>query len=281
MAINANAPLSDAAVTCPEVLAATRSLGSRPGSYRIPSEAERQLARAAFEALLRGRSADVGAFGFETVPIAEWPGVVLLREQLRDRRGAGAYVVRTGSTSTLVVQAPHTFYDEGTFPLACDMFQRTQARALFINTTHRYKSAADDRNGEHPADVAHAPDSIFLAMTEGLVTAIPTVDVIQLHGFQNRETSARAVVSAGERRPGSALVARARTNLEAVVGPRVLAYPEDTNELGATTNVEGMTVRRSGGRFLHVEMDGELRRALVADISLRARALDALSLSFR
>jgi hypothetical protein len=186
-----------------------------------------------------------------------------------------------GSSSSFVVQAPHTFYDEGTLPLACELFQRAEARALFINTTHRYKSAPEGAGHDHPADVAHAPDSLFLAMTEGLVAAIPKVDVIQVHGFQDRETSARAVVSAGERRHGSALVAKAREALEAVVGPRVLAFPEDSTELGATTNVEGMVVRRAGGRFLHVEMDAALRRSLLADDSLRARALDALMRSFR
>ncbi len=277
---DANTELADS-LACPPAVEATRTGGARPGSYRAPGEADRKAARAALQALLGGGSPAVQAFGFEVVQVAEWPGVLLLRERADSRRGGGAYVVRTGSTSNLVVQAPHTFYDEGTLPLACDMFQRAQARALFINTTHRYKSAPETRGGEHPADVAHAEDSMFLAMTEGLLAAIPTVDVIQLHGFQNREAAARAVVSAGERRPGSPLVTRARASFEEVVGPRVMAYPEDTNELGATTNVEGMAVRRSGGRFLHVEMDGDLRRSLRADAALRARALDALAASFR
>jgi hypothetical protein len=76
-------------------------------------------------------------------------------------------------------------------------------------------------------------------------------------------------------------VQKARAALEAVVGPRVMVYPDDTNELGATTNVEGMAVRRAGGRFLHVEMDGELRRSLRTNGGLRRRALDALAASFR
>ena len=265
---------------CPKLLASTRNGGMQAGAYQVPPVNDRSAARAAFHSLLNGSTPDVRSFGFEIVPIPEWPGTVLVRERPDHTRGGGAYVVRTGSTSTFVVQAPHTFFDEGTLPLACDMFQRTEARALFINTTHRYKSAPEPRADEHPADVAHAPDSLFLAMTEGLVEAIPKVDVIQLHGFQNRETTARAVLSSGERRPGVPIVLRARAAFEAVVGPRVIVYPEDTSELGATTNVEGMAVRHSGGRFLHVEMDGDLRRALGADALLRGRALDALAAAF-
>lgn len=280
MTTDSAADASDADA-CPAILAATRAGGTRPGSYRPPTEEERKTARAAFASLVRGGTPDVAAIGFELVPVPQWPGVVLLRELPDRKRGGGAYVLRVGSPSTFVVQAPHTFFDEGTLPLACNLFQRSRARALFINTTHRYKSAAESRGGEHPADVAHAGDTLFLAMTEGLLEAMPAVDVIQLHGFQNREASARAVVSSGERRPGSPLVARARESFEAVVGPRIMAYPEDTAELGATTNVEGLATRRSGGRFLHIEMDGELRRSLNADATLRGRALDALAASFR
>jgi len=62
-----------------------------------------------------------------------------------------------------------------------------------------------------------------------------------------------------------------------VVGEGVLRFPDDTLELGATTNVQGAAVRRSGGRFLHIEMDETLRRDLNSDASLRDRALDAIA----
>jgi len=68
-------------------------------------------------------------------------------------------------------------------------------------------------------------------------------------------------------------VARA---IEEIVGPRVLKYPEDTSELGATTNVQGAIVRRAGGQFLHIEMADGLRRDLLRDAALRAKVLDAL-----
>jgi hypothetical protein len=59
----------------------------------------------------------------------------------------------------------------------------------------------------------------------------------------------------------------------------VLRYPEDTKELGATTNVQGAAVRRAGGRFLHVELNEETRRILLADAPLRGRALAAIAAS--
>jgi len=118
---------------------------------------------------------------------------------------------------------------------------------------------------------------MFQAATEGAVDAIPRTSVVQLHGFAERGVGGRAVVSTGEKRAGSPLVARSSRALEAVVGPRILKYPEDTNELGATTNVQGVVVRRAaGGQFLHVEMEEGLRRDLLRDAALRGRALDAI-----
>ena len=263
---------------CPTALADTRRGGTRPNSFSAPTDAEMAKARAALAKLIKGGdiAADAKDFGFEVVPLDTWPDAVLVREIDGRHRGGGAYVVRKNSTSSLIVQAPHTFYDEGTFPLACEFFQRTKARALYINTTHRYKSAPES-SGKFPADVAHAPVTIFQSATEGAVDAIPKLSIVQLHGFADRKLGGRAVVSTGEKKQGGPYVAKVASALEAVVGPKILKYPDDTNELGATTNVQGSIVRRAGGSFLHVEMADNLRRDLVGDATLRQKALDALA----
>jgi hypothetical protein len=265
---------------CPAALASARRDGSRPNVYVAPSPDELRAARTALTRLLRGDAVEnAAAFGFEVVPIEGWPDAVLLREAGDRRRGGGAYVVRKASKSKLVVQAPHTFHDEGTLPLACELFQRTGARALFINTVHRYKGAPAGSDGSHPSDVAHSPASLFQAATEGAVEAIPGIHVVQMHGFAERQPAARAVFSSGEKRAASPVVARVARALEGAVGPRVLRYPDDTNELGATKNVQGVVVRRAAGVFVHIEMDDGLRRELLRDASLRVKALDALGAS--
>jgi hypothetical protein len=71
-------------------------------------------------------------------------------------------------------------------------------------------------------------------------------------------------------------VSRVTAALGAVV-PGVKAYPADSGELGATTNVQGQFVRRAGGRFLHVELEATLRTRLLADSRLRASAFSALA----
>ena len=264
---------------CPAELADARRDGTKAHLYVEPTDHERKVLGEAIAKLAQNEPAPaLEAIGFETVRPASWPDVVLVREKGR-RRGGGAYVVRVGSKSTLLVEAPHTFFDEGTFPLACELFQRSRARALFINTSHRYKSAPKTADGKYPADVAHSAASLFHVATEALVGQQKGLSVVQVHGFATREVDARAVASSGDKRGGAPWVAKVAKSLSEIMAGKVLRYPEDTSELGATTNVQGMVVRRAGGKFLHVEMDDEMRRRLLADAALRARALDAIALA--
>jgi hypothetical protein len=271
----------DTSTGCPPALAAARKGGGTPNKYVVPSAEQLTSIREVVERLLReGAPAranareSAAAAGFEIVEVPEVPGAVVLRETAN--HGGGAYLLRLGSPSRLLVQAPHTFYDAGTFPLACELFQRTGARALFVNTVHRYRGAPPDAKGEHPADVAHAEGSVFQASTIAFTKAVPTPSVVQLHGFGAGEGRGRVVLSAGERRPADPLVARAQTALTRVLGEGILRFPEDTSELGATTNVQGAVVREAGGRFLHVEMADAVRRSLLQDASLRTRVLGVL-----
>lgn len=266
---------------CPAALVAARKGGADPGRYVVPGDDDRDAIRRAMAELLGGTrdaaKAHAAAASFEIIDVAELPGVVLLRELPTQRRGGGAYLVRISSTSTLIVQAPHTFYDEGTLRLGCDFFQRAGARAFFIETAHRYKAAEKTEDGNDPADVAHQTTSLFQAATEGALNATTKATVLQLHGFATRSDGARLVLSNGTKDGGDPLVANAARALGAVLGGGVLRFPEDDHELGATTNAQGALVRSRGGRFLHVEMDARLRRELISDAGERARFLRALA----
>jgi hypothetical protein len=99
---------------------------------------------------------------------------------------------------------------------------------------------------------------------------------VQLHGFAKRESGMRVVLSSGARVTGDALVSRAATMLSPIAGD-VRRFPVDTQELGATKNVQGQAVRDAGGRFLHVELEARLRKSLLQDDALRAQFLDALA----
>ncbi|GAC1582254.1 MAG: hypothetical protein NVS3B20_12940 [Polyangiales bacterium] len=222
-------------------------------------------------------NAEAATAGFELIDVVEWKGTQLVRELPDKMRGGGAYLIRKHTASRVVVQAPHSFYDEGSLPLACEFFQRANAAALFVNTSHRYKSAPKNTEGEFPADVAHARDSIFQAATEGALAARKTAQVVQFHGFSKREADAAVVLSCGAKTAGDPLVSRVAQALKPLLRDPVLRFPEDPTDLGATTNVQGEAVRRSGGEFLHIEIASQLRHDLLATPQLRANFFGALA----
>ena len=249
----------DATTVCPKTLASARKGGATPNKYAAPTAEQADRLRDIVERLLRGGAGEVASarqsastIGFEVVDAPEVLGAIVVRETAN--HGGGAYLLRLGSSSRLLVEAPHTFYDSGTFPIACELFQRAGARALFVNTVHRYKGAPPTRRGSIRPTSPTRRGSLFQAATVGFVKVVPKVTVVQLHGFGAAEGRGRAVISAGERKPGDALVARVQGSFQQILGDGILRYPEDSSELGATTNVQGAAVRDAGGRFLHVEM---------------------------
>lgn len=273
----------DARTRCPAALVDARKGGSDAQRYVVPTEEERATMRESIRRLLadgwpsrKDVTSALAAIGYELIDVAEIGDALLLRELDDRRRGGGAYVVRPGSLSHLLVEAPHTFFDEGTLPLGCELFQRSAARAFFIDTAHRYKAADADANGESPADVAHAADSLYQAATEGFAAAVKEARVVQLHGFGTRESGANVVLSSGDKESGRSLVDHAADRLRALLGG-VVRFPADTTDLGATQNVQGAFVRNNGGAFLHVEMAAPLRRDLLSNPQRRADVLEAIA----
>lgn len=216
--------------------------------------------------------AEARAAGFELGPARDEAGELwVLREPDGQRAGAGAFALRPGG-SALVIEAPHTFYDEGTGEIALALFARLRAGGLFFNTVHRY---APPDGEQHPADVAHAERTLFAAANQGLLDAAAW-SVLQVHGFGGRQPlgpEVRAVVSDGTG-AASAPAAHLRAALVRRWGAGTARlYGVDAEVLGATTNVEGKAARRAGAIFLHVEMNADTRRALGRDVTPLAEAV--------
>lgn len=264
--------LSAAAPPLDEVYAEARRYDRGSFRYAPPEEAQlarlRALAAEVVRGLAPGAPPDslrekVAAAGLELQTSQDAAGALwVLREPPGRREGAGLYAFRPGGRP-VCLQAPHTFFDEGTGPIALAVFADLRASCLFVNTVHRHAPSAA---GEGLADAAHAERTAFRAVTQGMLDAARW-PVVQIHGFAPRQGLGRgvaAVVSDGtSRRPDGSPAARLRSALARRLSPgRVLLYGVDTRELGATANVVGADVRRAGGVFLHVELARDARRRL-------------------
>ncbi len=202
--------------------------------------------------------------------------VVLLGEAGPPYRGEGLVAVRLGPVAAeVVLQAPHPFYDKHTGAIVGAMLDDLATvepgagalRAIFLATAHRH--AGD-------ADPAHAVAHPLQGLSDAADLALPDALVVQLHGFSEATTDADAVVSAGSARSGGRLEERARLLLREVPGLDDLRGPDDVPDLAATTNVQGrMLADRT--RFLHLELDLDVREALRRDPAVRARLLAVLA----
>ena len=274
---------SEAAPLLASRLEALRKGGRRDVPYRPPTPDEERAYSDWVKAVARA------AIASETPTAAPPPGfalerisdVWLLSETPEMRRGAGAIALRIGRAAPVLVEAPHTFFDMGTLPVALDAFDAGRCRALLINTVHRYASGrqeaevpeGEEDRGDALSDVAHAASSFFLAAHRSLLTAEPGAWTVQLHGFaDDRAPSVEVILSASVTpAPLAPVAARAR----AVLGDTIRRYPDEIRILGALTNVEAAASRDAAAPFLHVEMSRSLRDRLTADAPLRRRVAAA------
>ncbi len=216
--------------------------------------------------------------GFRSAPIAEW--AQLIAEELQSRRGAGALVLRTGTARPVLIEVPHSFYDEGTLDIGLHAFVVSGARGLLVNTVHRYRipvaagDAGSSQAGSAASDVAHAETSFFLTAHSACVDILPGLEVVQLHGFADAAApTADLIVSAAGTRADPVPAARA---LGRALGVRAAAYPTQIRVLGGTLNRQARYSVAAGGSFLHVEISRSLRDKLNAhpdQLSLFVEAL--------
>jgi hypothetical protein len=239
------------------------------------SRAERR--RAAALATLAG----VELEAFELEGLQFWS----VHERAGALRGTGAYLIRCGPSSSsteLILQAPHSFFDTGTGDIALAMLlesERARPRALFVNTVHRYRQldGSKQKRAQNPADAAHSEDHPFARVTRRALE-LGSYTIVQLHGFsRNRSTNdPELIVSSG----GDAQTRYSRRMLEQlrVELPEVESglFGHDTEKLGARTNVQGIDARALGHCFVHLELSAELREALLGDADKRERFAQAV-----
>ena len=236
----------------------------------LPDELER--AQRLFARTLRGKE-DVEELqrawtGLEmemvVLPVADGNDVWLLSEMQQHQLGRGFYAVRPQSSSTAVIEAPHSFADLQTRRITAALFLGGDLRAAAWNTVHR-----------KTADLAHIDTSFYNAFTRAFIDVCRDRAVVcQLHGFAvDRRTtdagrSSDLILSNGSRSSSVWLYNKARHFRAAFPHLHVRLYPDEVVELGGTTNRQARVLRRAGwGHFLHLEMSGKLRKELVASPS--------------
>jgi hypothetical protein len=257
-----------------------------PKTYVAPNTEEAEQYRAWL-----GHLTEISALG--VLPSKEAPNgfvghfaasgtVWVLAEAPTKRRGAGVVLLRADAKNDLVVECPHSFFDEGTLPVALTVFNTLKARALLINTVHRGGIGSDELrlkralSGESEADVAHRSDTFFHAAHLELSNRLPGASFLQLHGYRDEKLpGVRFVVSGAGSRAKPEPISRALNVVFGVGSAR--NYPLEVKQLGGTQNVQAKASIVSGHRFIHIEIAASLRDGLKRQESLRVKFAQAVA----
>lgn len=206
----------------------------------------------------------------------------LLAEVAGKNRGAGALALRVAPEASIIVEVPHSFFDEGTLPIGIALFEELAARALIVNTVHRGGVGPDEarmeraRSGTSESDVAHQAQSFFQQAHLELGRIWPKAHVVQLHGFRDEKVpTAKIVISAAGTTAVTAPLARALNDAFGVGTARL--YPEEVDQLGGTQNVQAQASRDESRAFVHIEIAASLRTQMVRQRSLQERFARAVS----
>ncbi len=236
------------------------------------------LSTSALEARLPSEPAPNGFVG----RLVDLGRIWLMAETSGNNRGAGAVALRVSARVPVVVEVPHSFFDEGTLPLGITIFEELSARALLVNTVHRGGPGTDEeridraRSGESESDVAHQPRSFFHQAHLELGRIWPSAHVIQLHGFRDEKMpTAKIIVSAAGTSAVTAPLARALNDAFGVGTARL--YPEEVDQLGGTQNAQAQANRDESRAFIHIEIAASLRTQMVRQKSLQERFARAIS----
>lgn len=273
--------------------------GANTEAFVVPSDTDIATWRQAVRALLANdypRAATLAdALGYDVIQFNDTlrsKTYYVLRER-NNARGLGTYVYNPAACRLLSIHAPHAGGDLNTRPQSIVLFLELNATTLLIAGTHRCANTqASPCDGTTTAcrgtpapypisDVCHYPQNFFQPAHEEIVTAIPGLITISVHGFAWQEADPDVIISNGT----SAHLAQSLTiRLADHYNQRFtqLGLPlraGSCNQVGgptrlcATTNIQGRFVNGSTDvcrqgvstvsdpeRFVHIEQSCALRQ---------------------
>ena len=248
--------------------------GAQHPSYSAPDPTLSRAYQHAVSNLLRDPQNSKPPPGYAIAPLPSHSGLWLLAENGL-RSGSGAVVVRAPGTNCLLIEAPHTFFDAGTLPIALAVFEQLQARALLLNTLHRAHNQRRSghtsqaflelaRGGQLESDVARNPNTLYNAAHSGMLDACDTPTTVQIHGFRDERVPSFDIVisAAGTSTPLASIQRALQLQLPR---QRIGAYPTQLRDLGGTKNVQAQASRARHAHFLHIELSSSMRRRLLAN----------------
>ncbi len=205
-------------------------------------------------------AARASQFGYQFIRFvntATGDTLLVFKENVPVLRGWGTYMYCPSAAYDLAIEAPHPLWDTNSWELAVRLFIRSDAKWFLLAGTHRYC------NSDSSSDMAHVTQSVFHVCHKRAATSC----AIQIHGFSKTGANAGypdAVISNGTLTPPAVLYTLENKYISKgfTAGVFSASTYAKLNNLGATTNTQGLWSSNNGKTFVHIEHDYPLRTTL-------------------
>ncbi|HEX5727168.1 MAG TPA: hypothetical protein VFX98_16945 [Longimicrobiaceae bacterium] len=208
--------------------------------------------------------------------------LVIFRERLAAndtvRYGWGTYIFNPRAAVRADIHVNHPISDQHTEDIGIELYRDCRCRWFLVAGAER------DANPQFMvSDVAHATNTIFQAVSTRLAAA--NVRVVSVHGFveaghPDLPDGVDQVISNGVGSGYGAAEPNLRGRLEdGGWEAGVFGLTADYDELGGTTNVQGMSWRSIAGvgRWMHLEIEQNVRGSTTAWRAMNAVIQDWLA----
>ncbi len=236
--------------------------GIGTNKFVIPTTAQMSVFQSVFSQMNAGNFSDIqtllAPFDYTISRFLNTPTsdtLYLVKENYPIKLGWGTFIYNPKTSNDLAIEAPHPLWDRYTWSMAIKVFLGTKAKWFMMAGTHRYA------NSDSSSDMAHVTASMFYTAHKTDANAI----AVQIHGFDGSSPQyagyPNAVISNGTLYP-SALYYTLRDNyVQQGFTTGVFSYStyNSLNQLGATTNKEGLWSNSNNKKFVHIEHDQPLR----------------------
>ena len=250
---------------------------SQDGQYVPADVTELDKAESLFLQVMQGENDpqlknEWNSIGFDLLNFKEkGKKYIAIQEQLTRKEGRGFYLFLLDSTSTSVLQAPHSFKDLRTREITLDMVLSSDYPAAAWNTVPR-----------DLADLAHLEQTFFMSFSRAFARRYAHGDLFQLHGYAQEKRNTRIgqvsefILSSGTSTPRNTVL-EAAACLKRNVSDKTYIYPLEVKELGATTNTIGKALRALWHEgFMHIEISRGIRERLLTESKLQRSFINCL-----
>ncbi|MFH1972272.1 MAG: LamG-like jellyroll fold domain-containing protein [archaeon] len=209
------------------------------------------------ESKLNDVAGQLDSFGYELVNYSDnvtGYNYYIIRENSISK-GWGGFVFNPHTYSNLILESPHPIWDTNSSIVSSIIFTEMFPKALVVSTSYRYANPNDI------SDAGHSEDMLFAAVHDALIENTTDSIVMQIHGYSAsglNDSTWQVIISDGVGLEKTQEMNDLVNNLSNAQY-KTCVWNYNCSFYSATNEASAHDTKRSGGQFIHVELNTSIR----------------------